>query len=237
MDTIETYIVDWSRLSREGFRRLLANTPFEIIGDSPDLAGLSEALDSGTSPTCVIVDIDRGTEEVRRFVEDARELIGDDRRLIALTNQTAPEVLYHVFAGGADALLHQEISYEAMLESLRLVMLGEKVFPSSLTAKLLQGIGAGAAHYGTVSNGASKLSQREVDILRLLVAGDSNKMIANRLSINETTVKTHLKSIQRKLNVNNRTQAAIWALNHGVVRPQGRTAGSAQMAAAADQHN
>jgi two-component system nitrate/nitrite response regulator NarL len=60
-----------------------------------------------------------------------------------------------------------------------------------------------------------KLSEREIEILQCLVEGNSNKVIANRLRITEATVKVHLKSILRKIDVSNRTQAAIWALNQG----------------------
>src|SRR5690606_27993835 len=68
--------------------------------------------------------------------------------------------------------------------------------------------GRGIARYG--------LSEREMEILRCLVNGDANKVIANRLDITEATVKVHMKSLLRKIKAANRTQAAIWALNQGV---------------------
>ena len=77
------------------------------------------------------------------------------------------------------------------------------------------------------------MSQREVQILRCLLSGDSNKMIANQLSITEATVKVHLKSLLRKINASNRTQAAIWALNNGIGGEFNTTPGDAMPMAAA----
>jgi two-component system nitrate/nitrite response regulator NarL len=115
---------------------------------------------------------------------------------------------------GADAYLMKDISVDALIQSLRLVMMGEKVFPSHLAALLISGKAGGTV---SVDGAASRkgLSQREMQILQCLLNGDSNKMIANRIGITEATIKVHLKSVLRKINASNRTQAAIWALNNG----------------------
>jgi two-component system nitrate/nitrite response regulator NarL len=93
------------------------------------------------------------------------------------------------------------------------VMMGEKVFPTHLAALLISGrINTSAFDMPSARKG---LSQREVQIVRCLLNGDSNKVVANHLNITEATVKVHLKSLLRKINATNRTQAAIWALNNG----------------------
>jgi two-component system, NarL family, nitrate/nitrite response regulator NarL len=115
------------------------------------------------------------------------------------------------FAAGADGFLLKDISADTLTGSLRLIALGEKVFPSSLAEFF-----AGEAP----AESQNDLSQREMDILRCLVEGDSNKRIANRLNITEATVKVHLKSILRKTHTSNRTQAAIWSLQHGIRKPR-----------------
>jgi two-component system nitrate/nitrite response regulator NarL len=111
---------------------------------------------------------------------------------------------------GADGFLMKEVSPEALLQSLELVMLGEKVYPTNLASMLLDLTSA-----PTPLNSIRGLSSREREILQLLVTGASNKLIAIRLGIAEATVKVHLKALLRKIDVNNRTQAAIWAMNNG----------------------
>lgn len=229
MEQIRTYLVDWSRLNREGYRRLLDGTDLAIIGDASDLDGLQHELDSGLDPDCVVLHLDQAKVGVYAFVAAARALIGTARRLVCLTSQTNPEVMREAFAAGTDALLHEDITHLVMVRSLRLVMAGEKVFPSALLAKLLQGNTA-ERHAGPQSGEpGTQLTRRETEILQSVALGDANKVIANRLAINEATVKTHLKNIQRKLNVNNRTQVAIWALNQGLATPQERPVASSAL--------
>ena len=105
------------------------------------------------------------------------------------------------------------------------------MLPSHLAALLISGR-VGATTAGATPAARNGLSQREVQILRCLLNGDSNKMIANHLNITEATVKVHLKSLLRKINASNRTQAAIWALNNGI---GGELAGAGVVAAAAHQ--
>ena len=92
-------------------------------------------------------------------------------------------------------------------------MLGEKVFPTHLAALLVNGMADTPPARVTTSHG---LSEREGQVLQCLVHGDSNKMIGNRLNITEATIKVHMKSLLRKINATNRTQAAIWAMKNGL---------------------
>jgi two-component system, NarL family, nitrate/nitrite response regulator NarL len=111
---------------------------------------------------------------------------------------------------GADGYLMKDVSPEALLQSLELVMMGEKVFPTNLAAMLFE-----LNNASSPVNSVRGLSPREQEILRALVTGSSNKLIAIKLGITEATVKVHLKTLLRKIDVNNRTQAAIWAMNNG----------------------
>jgi two-component system nitrate/nitrite response regulator NarL len=114
---------------------------------------------------------------------------------------------------GLDGYLLSDLSPAALVQSLQLVLLGEKVFPTSLAALLVSGL---TDNVVTMPGGGRGLSEREGQILRFLVHGESNKMIANHLGITEATVKVHLKTVLRKIGALNRTQAAIWALNNGL---------------------
>ncbi len=102
----------------------------------------------------------------------------------------------------------------ALTESLRLVMMGEKVFPTDLSELLLRNNPQKAPMPGPGER--QGLTEREMQILCCLIKGQSNKMIAIHFNITEATVKVHLKSLLRKINASNRTQAAIWALNNGI---------------------
>ena len=130
-------------------------------------------------------------------------------RIVVLADDLSVDVLRAAMGGGADGFLIKNVSPEALIQSLQLIMLGEKVFPTNLASMLLDMNAAGPQH------SVRGLSPREQEILQALVTGASNKMIAIQLGITEATVKVHLKTLLRKIDVNNRTQAAIWAMNNG----------------------
>ena len=216
METIKTFVVDRMKLNREGFRHLFANTSFEVIGEASDLVELAQAIECGRRVDCAVLDVDPGNVTAFELIARARQLL-PDARIVGLTSQSSATVLHQAFAAGANGLLHRDISGQALLESLRLVMSGEKVFPSALISTLLYGtVTSNAPKAALSTNTEVKLSQRELEVLQALGNGRSNKQIANLLDINEATVKAHFKNIQRKLKVINRTQAAIWALNAGL---------------------
>jgi two-component system nitrate/nitrite response regulator NarL len=100
------------------------------------------------------------------------------------------------------------------------VLLGEKVFPTDLAQVLTNGGMTLRGDRGQIGH-ANGLSDREMEILGWLVNGAQNKQIAQALNISDSTVKVHIKAILRKIRVRNRTQAAIWGLNHGFARDTG----------------
>jgi two-component system nitrate/nitrite response regulator NarL len=113
--------------------------------------------------------------------------------------------------------LLSNISKEVLTHSLRLILLGETVFPSQLatawaTGQLRQNASS------DVGKALEVLTQREAEILGCLTEGSPNKMIARQLGITEATVKIHVKSLIRKIGVQNRTQAALWAIQVGYVK-------------------
>src|SRR3546814_70355 len=126
-----------------------------------------------------------------------------------------PGTLAACLHAGAAAFLLKDISLEALIHSLKLAMLGQKVMPTELAMALINGA-TGMQPAGGRSIADYGLSDREMEILRCLVNGDANKVIANRLDITEATVKVHMKSLLRKITAATRTQAAIWALNQGL---------------------
>ncbi|HYG88681.1 MAG TPA: response regulator transcription factor [Azospirillum sp.] len=214
MDPVNVFLIDANKLFREGMKRLFENSPFNVIGEAGSLReGVPAVETAGIRPDLILIDLASGGEdevEAMRLLRAQQPQI----RVVILTSELCTRRLSGALGAGADGYLMKDIACEALMQSLRLVMMGEKVFPTHLAELLVSGrteeIGA------EVPARRKGLSQREVQILRCLLNGNSNKMIANHLNITEATVKVHLKSLLRKINASNRTQAAIWALNNGI---------------------
>jgi two-component system, NarL family, nitrate/nitrite response regulator NarL len=206
MTSSRTILIEANRLFREGLKHLLSGTRFEVGAEfnTVDLA-------LATAETAETVDLVISSQPVTGDA-DLRALreAFPTARIVVLADDLSVDVLRAAMGGGADGFLIKTVSPEALIQSLQLILLGEKVFPTTLAAMLLDMTAAGPQH------SVRGLSPREREILQLLVTGASNKLIANRLGITEATVKVHLKTLLRKIDVNNRTQAAIWAMNNGV---------------------
>jgi two-component system nitrate/nitrite response regulator NarL len=214
MDATQTMLIDANKLFREGLRRLLDGSPFSIVAEAGNLREAASIVEQAeTLPRLVLVDLAAGSEEEAEALRRLRRLLVD-AKIIVLTSELCTRRLANALEAGADGYLMKDLSSEALTQSLRLAMMGEKVFPTHLAALLING----RVNAPTIEMPVSRkgLSQREVQILRCLLSGDSNKMIANQLNITEATVKVHRKSLLRKINASNRTQAAIWALNNGI---------------------
>jgi two-component system nitrate/nitrite response regulator NarL len=205
MTTSRTILIEPNRLFREGLKHLLNGTRFGVGTEFNTVDLARTAAETAETPDLVIsgqaVTDEADLHVLRQAFPTAR--------IVVLADDLSVEALRAAMGGGADGFLSKSVSPEALIQSLQLVMLGEKVFPTNLAAMLLDMTAAGPQH------SVRGLSPREQEILQALVTGASNKMIANKLGITEATVKVHLKTLLRKLDVNNRTQAAIWAMNNG----------------------
>ena len=205
-------LVGRNRLFRDGLKRLLGGSQFEVVGEADDVGQTHAAL-GDKSPTIVLLDFSAEPEHAAEDLAHLRNLL-PDAKIVVLTESLDSRTLAACLGAGAHGYLTKDISVDALLQSLKLVMLGEKVLPTHLAALLVKGILSSAPTRINTAN-SHGLTEREVQILQCLVQGDSNKMIANRLGITEATVKVHMKSLLRKISATNRTQAAIWALNNG----------------------
>ncbi len=208
-----TFLVGRNKLFREGLKSLLIGSQFEVVGEADDVGQTHAAL-GDKSPTIVLLDFSAEPEHAAEDLAHLRNLL-PDAKIVVLTESLDSQTLAACLGAGAHGYLIKDISVDALLQSLKLVMLGEKVFPTHLAALLVKGIPSSAPTRINTAN-LHGLTEREVQILQCLVLqGDSNKMIANRLGITEATVKDHMRKLLRKTNATNRTQAAIWALNNG----------------------
>jgi two-component system NarL family response regulator len=128
-----------------------------------------------------------------------------EARVIVLTTYDTDEDIYRALRAGAKAYLLKDTPREELLDTIRAVSAGRTRVPSDVAAKLVERVSSEA------------LTAREVDVLRLIVAGHSNREIATLLYISEGTVKTHVNHILMKLGVSDRTQAVTTALRRGLV--------------------
>ena len=213
VNEIPVAIVGYNPLVRAGICNILSSSEFHCA-EYHDCS--RDALRSGSlvEQQLAIFDVSSPDEDIQLLSEISENC--PELRIAALVDDFDIGRMLDVFQAGADAYILKEIGSDPLIESLRLVHQGEKVLPSALLdhlprkQALLEGQSEVQVQLGEL------LSEREIDTLRCLVMGYPNKVIAYRLDISEATVKVHVKAILRKLMVQNRTQAAIWAVNQGL---------------------
>jgi len=208
-------VVHSNALFRAGLASLLARDAAYQVSDATNLEALEGLVRGGRSFDAVLIEISEIKDSLSIRIASLRSYL-PDARVALLSRNFDPSELTLAFSAAADGIILESVSGDILLESLKLILLGEKLFPSPL-ALYLSSASSGTSIRSNGQTLMSDLSERELEILRCLVDGDSNKRIANRLNITEATVKVHLKSILRKTHVMNRTQAAIWGLQRGLV--------------------
>ncbi len=214
-------IIGGDMLFREGLKRLLQAAPFELLGESERLADVETLSAAGAKPDIVIV-IDAPTDPRAEWVEELHAL-WRDCRIVTLSNGADESFLAAALRAGVDGCLFKDMSPAALVQAINLVALGENVAPLRMARSLAQG-----SHGRATSIGEARLTPREKDILFGLLAGHSNKMIANTLGTTDMTVKAQLRHLLRKIGAANRTQAALWARENRVDRDADGAAGSRQ---------
>jgi two-component system nitrate/nitrite response regulator NarL len=208
-------------LFSEGLRRILMGTPFQLacLVEAPDQ--IPAKLRNRGCNLFFVVGGNSSTERVGSVRAITQEYTS--ARIVAIGDHSEPSEVLTALEAGASGYLRETMSCEALVKALELVILGETVLPTQCIKQLPAR--ADPIHESArllpkpqPANGAQlsevALSTREAAILRHLVHGASNKVIALRLAITEATVKVHIKAILRKMRVKNRTQAAIWAMNY-----------------------
>lgn len=205
--------IDRNQLFREGLRRILEGSSYTIaLGVSSFSEGVAQIVTQ--QPDIVIIDTAGYGDILPDLMLNIRGLPVPPR-VVILTDTVGIPRLANALSAGVDGYLLKDMSAEALQQSLNLVVMGEKVFPTDLAHLLIN-----SRHLGQndkALNRTGQLSDRESEILACLVNGQSNKVIAGHLRITEGTVKVHLKGVLKKIRVANRTQAAIWALQNGVI--------------------
>jgi DNA-binding NarL/FixJ family response regulator len=220
---VKILLVDDHALFRVGMRQILEREPdFEIVAEAYDTRSAFEAAQQYT-PDIVLMDLSlpspggiETTQRVKREVPSAG--------IIALAVSEDEDQLFEAIKAGAAAFILKEVSPEDLVTIIRRVGAGEylindKVFSRpSVASRVLKEFRELAVYGQEAAPIFAPLSPREVEILDNIAQGMTNKQVAYALSISEQTVKNHMSSILRKLSVNDRTQAVVYAMKQGWIR-------------------
>lgn len=207
-------ILGKSEIIREGLRRILTDQGFVIDATEPTCADFGDL-------TCdvILVDANEPSEGIQYCV-DLRDRFPKCRIVLMMDKYHFDDVARAFATGAVDGYLIKAMSCAPLAGALRLIAMGQKVMPSEMALSLTSSIPQIRWSTREVHLTGMPVSDRETEILRCLVNGEPNKVISRRLSIAEATVKVHIKAILRKLRVQNRTQAAVWAADRGLTVPQ-----------------
>jgi two-component system nitrate/nitrite response regulator NarL len=212
---MEIAVLARNSLIRAGLVSLLAALGFERVVEAGGLEELRPQIASEGRIEILLFHLPYAAESVSGSINELRSWL-PDVKVVFLSQKLDVALMSECFAAGASGYLLENLSREALQKSLTLVRTGEKVFPSEL-ASIISDLAFRKQRAATDRESVNPdLSDRELEILRSLVSGHSNKVIAAILDIAESTVKVRLKHILRKTNSFNRTQAALWAVHRGI---------------------
>jgi DNA-binding NarL/FixJ family response regulator len=213
VEEIRILIVDDHPVVREGIGSMLKKeADFKMVGEASN--GL-EAIEKARelSPDVVLMDLRMpemdGVEAISRIKAEKPEV-----KFIILTTYSDDEYIFKGIAAGARAYLLKDAPRDELFKAIRMVSRGESLIQPVVASRVLDKL----AELSRKTPAAETLSDREIEVLRLMAGGQSNKDIADHLSITQSTVKTHITSIFQKLNVTTRTEAVTNALKKGIIQ-------------------
>jgi two-component system, NarL family, nitrate/nitrite response regulator NarL len=189
------------------------NSSFTVIHEASSIEDAIPFIES-LRPALVLVDLPDSREALPGGIGQIK-FAAPRARVVVLTETVRVDRLADALSEGVDGYLLKNMSADALHQSLRLTLLGKKVLPSGLAHLLTDGRIASRNDTEQTSH-INSLSTREMQILRCLRDGARNKQIAKALRISGGTVSVHVKATLMKIRVRNRTQAAIWAVDHGI---------------------
>lgn len=204
-DKLKVLIIDDHPLMRRGIQQLVElEEGFEVVGDAGNGSeGINLALQ--TSPDLIILDLNMkglsGLDTLKALrAEDV------DARIVILTVSDAKNDIFTLIDAGADGYLLKDTEPDTLLSQLKRIAQGEVILSDSIKNLLLE--------RQSSQSPIDSLTDREIDVLRLVATGISNKQIAGQLFISEETVKVHIRNLLRKLNVHSRVAATVLYFEH-----------------------
>jgi DNA-binding NarL/FixJ family response regulator len=217
--TIKVLLADDQALVRAGFRMIIeAREDLEVVGEAGD-GDQAVRLAGQTRPDVILMDVRMpGTDGL---TATARLTASPDApKIIILTTYDQDEPLYAALRAGASGFLLKDVRPADLVDAIRVVAAGEALLAPSVTRRLLDRFVATDLVPPAAAGRLATLTDREREVLTLLARGASNAEIGTQLVVSETTVKTHVSAILRKLGVRDRVQAVVLAYDLGLVRPR-----------------
>ena len=227
-DRIRVLVVDDHAVVRQGLRTFLElqdeaprdgapALPIEVVGEAAN--GVEAVNLAGRlQPDVVLLDLVMpemdGIEATSRILEDSPHA-----RVIILTSFGDEDKVFPAIRAGAQAYLLKDIAPDDLVQAVRAVYLGQVQLHPDIARKLMSAVATQEEPSEVrAPTSLEALTEREMEVLRLIADGLNNREIADMLFISDKTVKTHVSSILSKLHLEDRTQAAIYALRHGLAR-------------------
>jgi NarL family two-component system response regulator LiaR len=216
VEKIKVLIVDDHRVVRQGLRTFLdLNEDILVIGEAGD--GL-EAVEMAAHLIPDIVLMDLVMPHLDGIAATSRiKALGMGTKVIALTSFTEDDKVFPAIQAGASSYLLKDVSPDGLVDAIRAAHRGEARLHPDVIRKLMEQVAAQPRSVKPVDG--PQLTEREGDVIRLVVQGQSNREIAQSLVISEKTVKAHISNILGKLGLEDRTQMAVYAIKNGLVDP------------------
>jgi DNA-binding NarL/FixJ family response regulator len=218
---IRVLLVDDQELVRTGFRMILEGSPeVEVVGEAADGQQGIEAAQR-LHPDVVVMDIRMpnvdGIEATRRIVRDQ---LAPNAHVLVLTTFDADENVVEALRAGASGFLLKDVTPADFVVAIKTIAAGDALLAPTVTRRLLDRFADRLPPVNDQRNTALRdLTEREVEVLKLVARGLSNREIADRLVLAEPTVKTHVSHVFDKLDLRDRAQAVVLAYEAGLIRP------------------
>jgi NarL family two-component system response regulator LiaR len=211
MKRIRTLVVDDQTVVREGLAAILANYPdIEVIGQAGDGIQAMEIIRK-EKPDVVLLDMVMPNQDGLTTIPKIRE-VAPNTRILVVTAFAENDLVYQAIKAGALGYILKDATRDQLLQAIRDVDQGRASLQPSIAVKLIQEIN----HPTELIYTADPLTRRELETIRLIARGLSNQEIADKLVVNERTIAKYVSSILDKLQLANRTQAALYALREGI---------------------
>jgi DNA-binding NarL/FixJ family response regulator len=217
--TIRILLADDQVLVRTGFRMILGTEDeLEVVGEAVDGAQAVE-LARRLRPDVVLMDVQMprldGLAATRQVVADG------SARVVILTTFDTDDYLFEALRAGASGFLLKNAAPEDLVEAVMVVARGDALLAPEVTRRVLDTFARRPAAAQPRPAALDQLTERELEVLRLIARGHSNAEIATTLFLGEATVKTHVSRVLSKLGLRDRVQAVVFAYESGVVAPGG----------------
>lgn len=214
--SLRVLLVDDQELVRVGFRLILERAGFVVVAEAADGLEAVEAV-RAHRPDVALMDIRMprldGVEATRRIMA----LVGEHPRVLVLTTFDLDEYVYEAVRAGAAGFLLKDVAPDDLVHAVRVVARGETMLAPALISRLLERFSA-RPPAGSLPAALSELTERELEVTRLIARGLSNAEIGGRLFLSEATVKTYVSRLLAKLHLRDRVQVAVLAYESGLVQ-------------------